>query len=240
MAEIKQAWWLAKFEVKEIAKRLWLILPFALVFGFFFTVAIEEEISFLYDIFFIICFWCMTYWMRPKEIQFQKVDEGVYASPYFLMLNQLAVKREALIVSRFLIYFIFAIPFNIIVLTIMLVFSDFYRTELQGVSSAAFFVIWLSFGIIGGALFPASDVGDTTTKNKWFYAIYTILFFGILLGAILGVHFWAGKGVVLLSIEAAQKWPAIAIISSVILSVISIVYGKKYAEKQIRRMNYLK
>jgi hypothetical protein len=240
LAEIKQAWWLAKFEVKETAKRLWLILPFALIFGFFFTEAVGDEFSFLYDIFFILTFWCMTYWMRPKEIQFQKVDEGVYASPYFLMLNQLAVKREALIISRFLVYYIFAIPFNIIVLSIMLLFSDFYKAELQGISTAAFFIIWLSFGIIGGSLFPASDVGDTTTKNKWFYAIYTILFFGILLGVILGIHFWAGKSIVFLSVEAAQKWPVASILISVILSILTIISGKKYAEKQIRKMNYLK
>ena len=141
MSTWKQALWLAKFEMRASVKPYFLLLGYAILFGTFFSMTNSLYNNLLVDSFFFLVFWIMAILTRPKEFQLQKITEGVWASPFVLMLNQLPIPQNVLIISRFLIFFSFSIPFHLFILTFMYIFSGELRAIMPGASYIVFSII---------------------------------------------------------------------------------------------------
>lgn len=241
MTDFQQARMLAKLQMKKSFWAFFVFFPVSIAIAWLFSQALSTtDIPVLYDIFFLVTFWCMTVWLYPKEFQLQKVEEGFWASPIFIMLNQLAVKKRALIWSRMICYFLIAIPFNILVLVFLYSFSAEMRGLLPIGNYLAFSMIWLSFGIWAGILFPIADVGEKVPKNTFVHGLYCILFFGCIVALLSGLHALSGGGFVTFTIKAAADWPIISIALSIAAAAASFPYGQRYMDKQIRKTDYLK
>ncbi|MDQ0273221.1 hypothetical protein [Cytobacillus purgationiresistens] len=241
MNEMKEAWRLATFEIKASLK--WTILQFlfALLFGWFFSMTLPDgKDHLMFDLFLVLMFWAGSSWLRPKVFQLQKLDEGVHASTYFLMLNQLPVKRNTLINSRLLVHYTFSIPFNLLMLISLFILSTEVPTIMPDSSFLVFSVIWLSFGIVAGSMFPTADIGEKLKGGKVAIVLSVILFYGAAGAVLVLVNLFTSRSIAGWSIYAAVNWPIASIIISIAAVILSIWYTKRYMSRKIPTIDYLK
>ncbi|MBS4192526.1 hypothetical protein KHA94_20495 [Bacillus sp. FJAT-49705] len=241
MSEWKQACWLAMFEVKSSLKGIITLAAMALGLPLFFTELISfsvlEDAPIVYDFFFVFIFWTVAASLRPKEIQLKKMSGDSWVSPYFIMLNQLPIKKNVLVMSRFISYFSISIPFHALFLTIYYALSPELREVMPNASYIVFSIIWICFGIMSGSIFPASDVGEKL--STWKIVVFNIFFFGAIIAIFLGFYFVYGQGIVAGTIHAANEWPLLSIAVSILIAVMGFLYSKGYIYKKIDKVDYL-
>jgi len=240
MNTMKQALWLAKFEMKASVKPYFLLFGFAILYGIFFSLISSTYNTLLFDFFFLFVFWYMAVSTRPKEFQLQKISEGVWASPFVLMLNQLPIPKNVLFISRFIVYFIFSLPFHIFILTFTYIFSAELRETIPATSYIVFSIIWICFGIAFGSMFPASDVGDKVPTKKWIFAALGVLFYGVVTGIVITVNMYSGRGIVSWSMYAAREFPFMSLLFSCLAAISAVIYYMRAMRKKIAQIDYLK
>ncbi len=190
------------------------------------------------DVFFLIAFGFSPVWMKPKEFQYQKIDERTWGSPLFITLSQLPIKKEVLAGSRFIVYFTYAIPFQILLLISLYVFSSDIRVTMSPAAYFIFSVIWMAYGICVGGAFPAVDAGDHITLQK--SIVQAILLFFALMIMLVIFHIAFGFGLVAWTIILAKEWPLVSTVVSIITAIIGYRYYVNYAYKKMAKIDYLK
>ncbi|UJL46180.1 hypothetical protein KFZ58_17775 [Virgibacillus sp. NKC19-16] len=240
MQDWKQAYWLATFEWKaSIRAFIWTFLFFAVIAVFFlpsFSTYLENDFA-GFDLLFITLFALFPAWLRIKEFQYQKISGEIWASPALIMLAQLPVSKNVLIKSRFIVYAAYSIPYNLLMLIALYIVNPQFQTMISPMSHIAFAIIWLAIGIYAGFVMPASDAGDiVNTKIMTFHGI--ILIIGGLL-FITFIHLLFGNGPVYLTIIAAQDWPLLSSIISILFAFLGVHYWQRYMKKQIDKIDYL-
>ncbi len=235
----QQAFRLSKFELIHSKKSILFLLFLLAPYSFFLTMSIGsylEEHFMLYDIFFLLTFGVAAIWAKPKEYQYQKLSDNMWAQPFTVFLNQLPIPREIVVRSRFIIYFIYSLPFHLAVLVIMYSFAPELRQTLPPLEFIAFSLIWLSFGICYGSVYPASDSGDKVTNVKMaFYAVVLLGSFSLILFA---VPYLSSYGLVGLTIVLASKWPIVSSLISVIAAGASVEFWMRYMKKHMNKLDY--
>ncbi|KOP79590.1 hypothetical protein ACFFHH_02240 [Cytobacillus solani] len=241
MSEWKQARWLAMFEVKASLKGIITLIALSFGLAIFFTevfsITIMEDVPIVFDVFFLFTFWVLAASFRPKEHQLKRMGGDIWVSPYFIMLNQLPVKKNVLVLSRFISYFTISIPFHILVLILIYTLSSEYRAYMPVGSYLVFSIIWLSFGVLCGSMFPASDVGEKISTLK--AIVYSVLFYGGILAVLIVIYYVFNKGIVEMTMYAAKEWPLPSILISILLAAIGLLYYKGYVYKRIDKVDYL-
>jgi hypothetical protein len=241
MSEWKQAGWLAMFEVKASLKGIITLVALSFGLALFFTevfsITLINDAPIVFDVFFLFTFWVLAASFRPKEHQIKRMGGDIWVSPYFTMLNQLPIKKNVLVLSRFISYFTVSIPFHILVLILIYALSAEYRAFMPVGSYLVFSIIWLSFGIVCGSMFPASDVGEKMSTFK--AVVFNVLFFGGILAVLIVVYYLFNKGIVEMTIYAAKEWPFPSILISILLAAIGLFYYKGYVYKRIDKVDYL-
>lgn len=236
----KEALWLAKFELKKSLKSFFMFIVALLFLSIFFTTTMPEYLEkglVGLDLFFLIAFGTVAGWVKQKEFQLQKMSGDLWASPFFITLNQLPITRDVLAKSRFIIYFIYSIPFNLLLLILLYVLSPELRMVMPIYSYIAFSFIWMSYGIYFGLAFPAADAGDQMGLIK--QIIYTILFFFGIIAVLVIFQLLYGDGLVSWTMMVARKWPISSMIVSIVATIIGIRYWKSYIFKKMREVDYL-
>lgn len=241
MNDWKEAIWLAVFELKSSIKGLLTLLIFLFVILLFFITAFPNylEANFVgFDIFFLLTFSTAAIWAKPKEFQYQKIAEDIWANPFFVMLNQLPVKKSILMKSRFIIHFVYSIPFHIVLLVSLYFLTPIIKYEIGLNQYFVFSIIWICFGIAAGTIYPASDAGDKITNfgmviYSFFLFIAFIIFFTLF-------QLFVGDGIVSWTLMVADKWPLLSIFISVIMAIASLYCWNNYLSKKIKKMDYLK
>src|SRR5690606_16403882 len=104
-------------------------------------------------------------------------------------------------------------------------------------SYMVFSLIWLSYGMTIGSVFPAVDAGDYITMLR--SVLTTIpLFFGIVVALVL-IQVWTGKGIVIWTIIAANELPFLSSLVSILVAGGSTMYWQRNMKNRIRKVNYL-
>ncbi|WP_404406948.1 hypothetical protein [Jeotgalibacillus malaysiensis] len=109
MNTFRQALRLTRIELSVSKKHSLTLLFMAGVYTFFFYLSMPpylEEHFFILDVLLMIYLCTISFAIKPKNFQYQKIDDNLFGSPYFSMLNQLPIKRSVLITSRFILPFI--------------------------------------------------------------------------------------------------------------------------------------
>lgn len=237
----KKAFSLASFELKASWKSIFtFILSLVIITTLFAPMFSElgQKLKFFHDLLFLIIFTMLPSWIRTKEFQFQKIGEETWGTPYFIFLHQMAIPKEILLKSRFINYFILAIPLHVLLFVLLFIFSE-ARNVFSFGEYIVFSVIWICFGIYAGALFPTSDTGDNISNFK--LTIYTILLILGIGGLFFFVYFiFGGHGIVYWSMEAAKQWPLIASILSILLAIAGVKYWLHYAARNMQNIDYFK
>lgn len=240
MQDWKQAYWLAKFEWKASIKGFILLFLFFAVVALFFLVSFSAYLDndFVgFDVLFIILFALAPAWLRLKEFQIQKISGELWASPSLIMLAQLPVSNNVLTKSRFIVYFAFSFPYQLLMLIVLYAVNPEFQVMMSPISHIAFAIIWLSVGIYVGFIMPASDVGDKVSTK-----IMTVFSIALIAGGI-GIatlfHFIFDYGIVYWTIILAQNWPLLSSIVSIFLAFLGFHYWQRYMKKTMDKRDYL-
>lgn len=240
MKSWKEALWIAKFELKESK----LSFLFLLLFFPFITLGLITmfesylDINFVgIDFFFILSFTFFAIWTKPKYFQVQQLSDELVASPAMLMLQQLPVRKDIIVKSRFIIYFVYSVPPQILLLIALYFFTPSLH-GMMGISSyLSFAIIWLSFGVYVGGIVPASDAGDKASRLKG--AVYGVLMLIGLIAFFTLFILFSKHGIVHWTVIFAQKWPLLSSSLSIIIAFIGLNYWQKYMRKMMEKLDYL-
>lgn len=241
MGSWKQAFTLAWFELRKSKIGLWYLIVVLVASSILFEDMLPSylENNFVgMDVFFLIAMGVPPVWMKRKEFQYQKIDENTWGSPLFITLSQLPIKKEVLVGSRFIIYFTFAIPFQIFLLTSLYIFSSEIRASMPLGAYLVFSIIWLAYGVCLGGAFPAVDAGDKITLVK--STIQGIAFLVVLFIALTLFNLIYGDGLVTWTIMLANEWPILSILVSILVGVLATSYYVNYAYNKMKTIDYLK
>jgi len=236
----KEATRLALFEWKiEWFKRIFLqcLLTYGLLmFSFGMMDGVLEGGGIGLDYFYLAMFGLIYGWLVPRSFQYQKISAETYASPIFFMLHKLPIANNVLVRSRFIIFYLNAIPV-LILLFIGFTFIPEFQQVLSTSGVRAFTAIWMSYGLSVGALFPASDLGDRHVTNTKLVAITIGLIITITL-AILPSYIFYDDGVMNLSIDLANRWPLISIVIATFIAIISNKLWINYAMSKMKQVDF--
>jgi len=237
----KQAITLAKFELRHSKKALITLCLFLIPYTFFiiYSAPIYVETGyFLFDLFFLMIIGIAAMWAKPKEFQLNKMGNDSWGKSYFVMLHQLPIRKEILIKNLFVIYYAYAVPFHALFLVSIYIFSETMRTALTFPEYAAFSVIWMSFGIYWGAMYPLADLGEVIKSSNFKTSLHIILFLVMVVGGVVLLQLFTDYGVVYWSMVVAKKWPFLSSILSIIAAYVGTILALRQANKNIKRIDY--
>lgn len=236
----KQAFWLAKFELKESKLNFLLLLIILPLITLGFIASFESYLSLNFvgiDFYFILSFTFAAAWTKPKYFQVQQLNDELVASPSVFMLQQLPISKDLIIKSRLIIYFVYSFPPQILLLIFLYLFTPTIQEMMDLSLYSVFAVIWLSFGVYIGGIIPISDAGDRASPRK--VAVYGVL---MLVGAIAFFTFFhivSDYGIVHWTLIIAKKWPILSGVLSVILAYFGLIYWQSYMKKLMEKLDYL-
>lgn len=240
MEEWKQAWKLAKYEVKAHG----ILFYFLFVLSFMLLAIFASEVVgnylekgvFLVDIGMLLVPISVIMWMKAKPFQYQLLKNNFWGTPYFIMLYSLAIPKNVLIKSRFINYFIWSLPFHLLFFLFTYLFSVDIREFFTVGEYLVFTVVWISYGFFAGSLYPASDAGDYISNLK--LIIYGILMVVGLLLVVGGIRFSTGHGLVYWTMMAAKVAPIWTSLFAIVIAFIGVKYWLSYMGRQIEKTDY--
>src|SRR5690606_37779575 len=112
--------------------------------------------------------------VKPKELQVQKLNHHLWASPYLIFLQQQAIPRRILIGSWYIHYLLVPTLFYIVFLAALFLFSPHLQEIVTVGTYAVFSVMWLCLGMAVNAMFPASDAGDQIPPFKLYFLSFLV------------------------------------------------------------------
>lgn len=240
MKSWKEAFWLAKFELNESKLRFLLLLLFypLITLGLISNFESYLEInSVTIDFFFILLFTFAAIWAKPKHFQVQQVSDELVASPAIFLLQQLPITKELIVKSRFIIYFVYSIPPQILLLTLLYLLTPAVHGMIGIGPYLSFVIIWLSFGVYIGGIVPTSDAGDKASRVK--VAVYGVLMVIALIAFFTLFTLFSEHGIVHWTLIFAKKWPLLSGSLSIVLAFIGLNYWQRYMNKMIGKLDYL-
>lgn len=236
----RQALQLIRFEL-DVSKKHYLTLLFlAGIYTFFLSLSIPpylEEHVFILDVLLIIFLCTLSFAIKPKNFQYQKIDDHLYGSPYFSMLNQLPIKRSVLITSRFILPFISIIAGITLLLVGTYILSPELRSTVNPVELIALIVMWICISFCIGGLFPASDPGDEIKRFTFFWSYASIVLF--FAGLYLIFQVWLDTGLFKWTIYLASEFTLLSILGSILIACLVTWYWFRHANRQVQKIDYL-
>ncbi|QKS69874.1 hypothetical protein FLK61_24110 [Paenalkalicoccus suaedae] len=240
MATLRRAWWLSKMELKLSVKNYLTIILLAVIYTFFLRVTIADYLEssfFLVDVLLIFYLVTTPFSTKPKALQYQKVNDGLFATPYFSMLYQLPIKRAAIITSRFIVLYVAIIVSTTFLFTMTYLTSSVLRETIAIPQFLALMLIWICISMAIGGLFPASDPGDKIKRFTMFWSYMTIIIFFVALYIIFPL--WFDTGLLNWTIYLANEHTIISIFAFLTLAGLCTWQWFRVALKRLKTIDYL-
>ncbi|WP_113928428.1 hypothetical protein [Bacillus sp. P14.5] len=240
MDTIRKAFWLARLEMIVSKKHYLNLFLIAGIYTFFFQLTIPtylEENIFIFDVFLIIFLMSISFSTKPKGFQYQKMDDELYASPFVAMLNQLPIKRNVLVISRFILPYFAIFAGILIALAATYVFSPELQDVIDPLQLISLIVIWICISFSLGGIFPASEPGDQIKRFTIVWSFASIILFFAAMYLIFQV--WLDTGFFKWTIYLANDYPILSIIVSILTAFFVTWYWIRHALKQIQKIDYL-
>ncbi|MFB1082545.1 hypothetical protein [Jeotgalibacillus sp. JSM ZJ347] len=240
MNTLRQALWLAGIEFNVSKKHYLTILLMAGIYTFFFYLSMPsylEEHIYIFDVLLIIYIGTISFAIKPKNFQYQKMNDNLYGSPYFVMLNQLPIKRTVLIMSRFILPYTSITIGIVLALTGTYLFSSELQNAVNPLQLVAMIVMWICISFCIGGLFPASDPGDKIKRFTFFWSYASIVLF--FAGLYLIFQVWLDTGFFKWTIYLANEFTFLSIVISILIACLVTLYWFRHANRQITKIDYL-
>lgn len=240
MKSWKQAYWLTKFEMKQ-GKVRGLYLVGLLFISLFLLVPIIpdylNEDSLGLDFAFIFIFTIVTQWVRPSYSQAKKVSGSLWAAHILIFLNQLPIAKEVIIKYRFLSYIITSVPFQMVFLTALYVFTPVLQTTMTPVTYCIFSLLWLSFTFCLGTSTVEAEAGYDSVLT----ILLSLFIVGplVILPVIILFYQIFDQGIVRWTIYVSETYPVLTISVSLILAVAGVNFWMYRMKRRMKRVDYL-
>lgn len=236
VSEWKQAWNIVLLEMKlNKLGHLSMLLIGAIYLTFIMMMMNGKSSPIVVDAFLIFLIW-LPMVMRGKEYTGQKVENGLYASRFVMLLTQFPIAKEVIIKSRVLITLLFNVCLNAGFLTFIYFFVESIYSQLSGLSALIFIMFWLCFGYLIGAFMPASEIGAMYSLLK--LIVYSILLYGFIIVVLFVFHYFLRISLFDWSIYLAKEHTVITLFVLLILTIGTHFYGMYEAKKAIHRVDY--
>lgn|SRR5690625_1254652 len=112
-----------------------------------------------FDLMFIAYFFAFPYWMRSRQIIFQKMNDQLHASPFVLLLAQLPVNKMTVVRSRIIAYYLFSLPIMGTTFLTLYAFDFRLQNMFSFGSYVIFFIVWISLSALFGLALVAVEMG---------------------------------------------------------------------------------
>ncbi len=173
---------------------------------------------------------------RWKPFNFQKLNEDLFASSFFILLRQLPFSEASLIKSRLIIAVIYLVPLTLIFTGCMYVLNADLRELVPIFTLPSLFITWSALAISFGMIFVAGEPGFTL--KKWQLISYNVFIYGIGFSILILSQYVYEYGLVYLTIDLAVKYPLLTPIGAVIVTMIFARYWVYVMKKYMRKVNY--
>lgn len=210
------AWMEIRASLRSTAFLFLFFLAMGVIFAAAFEVYAEGDFP-LYDPVFLMILFLFPAWMKGKDFQMVRMGGDLWTVPAIIMLQQLAVTKETIIKSRFLIYLGYSFSFQLLLLAALPLVSAEFREMMTPLTYLAFLLIWLSLSAAIGLAMAASEAGGNYPRKSFIIAWVQIL--GALIVLYLVWRFLLHDGFLMLTIRLAQDWPIISSAAAIVLAV---------------------
>lgn len=237
----KQAFELAKYEVRKSGSAFLLIFFLAIAIGLFIALTATQTIynvkeNYFFDFILILLFVVPSIGI-PKSFRLTNVKSDLWVAPSVLKLLGLPIEKDVISKSRILVHFTYISFFNLLILpTLYFVIPGLSTT----VSVWEYIVISLAlyaFSLAIAMIPPAADSGDIVSKKK--ILIYTVsLIFTITLAYLVFTYF-SEYSLLHWIIYWAKNGPILTSIGALILLAAGPHFAHQYNLKQMKRTDYL-
>ncbi|MUK88713.1 hypothetical protein GMD78_09945 [Ornithinibacillus sp. L9] len=237
--DMKEAMRIASFELQAS----WAGFIYTIIFFAIYTLLIilltetANNIG-IYDLLFIVLFTFAPIWMKPKVLQDQVIRGDLWISPILHNQMQLPLPKEVIAKSRLIIYFVYSLPAQVLVLICMYLFSTELQNLLAPSNYIAFSITWLSFGIFFGSAIVTYDTGMYIVPNKKLAFILSGLLLVFIIFGIVIFPWIFSYGIVHFTAIAVQKWPIPIVIFSILIAYFGLHYWKYKMIKNMETIDY--
>ncbi|MFD2045302.1 hypothetical protein ACFSTA_16580 [Ornithinibacillus salinisoli] len=236
----KQAYSLAKFELKAFERiSIISILIYLLVMQFVVVKLLEwhlDSSQVRSEAIFLLIFLAAITFLKPKELQSQPINSNIMASPVLIMQKQLPINEDTMIKSRFIIHFLYTVPFQILILIGLYFLSSLHELLHVG-SFIAFIIFWLSLGVLFGNVLIKVEI-----RRKYSYIrdlLRGIILYFIATTAIIFIRNEFNYGLIDGSIYLTQRWPWLTTLVSVIIAFLCFNLWIRNMKKSLEKTDYM-
>ncbi|MEI3611216.1 hypothetical protein [Pseudogracilibacillus sp. SO30301A] len=238
MTEWKDAYWLAKVELKKSLVNLllgWIIFSVAT----FIVLILYNNMNSpdpYHDIIFLILVSSGPFWLRNKAFKYQQGSDKLWFSPTIPMQLQLPISKNILVKSRLITYTAYLGPF-LVVLFSLFYLLDSELSKMNLLSYIAFCFIWVAVTFAFGMITPAGDAGNYVTAISMIISSLFVIIVVVI--PFYYFHLVIGGGIVLWTATLAEKWPLLATFVSIVFIVIGWKFWPYYMKKKMKKLDYM-
>lgn len=184
-----------------------------------------------FDLIFIAYFFAFPYWMRSRQIVFQKLNEQLHASPFVLLLAQLPVNKMTVVRSRIITYYLFLLPIMTTTFLILFAFDFRLYNVFNFATYVVFLIVWISVSAWFGLALVAVEVG-----TKYYIGQSMV---GLLLIAIIFIfHHYVQTGLVAWTAYVAHAYPLQTFSAAVFIFLFGTYFWTRVMEKRFTEVDY--
>lgn len=242
MKSWKQAWSLARFELKQ-SKRVFLLLLVIIMIARFqietMTDSLLKKENFAGpDLIFILVFSAIWAYARRADFQQKKINDRLWTTHANYYLRQLPISKEVIAKRSFLTYLIYTLPNYIIMLVLIYTTIPTFKEMLSLQSFIPFSLIWLCIGLSFGFLPLMLDITAHLINNFLIFCLGIAFYILIIFGSALLIVF-TEKGLVFWTIHFAVQAPILSSIIAMIIATTSLYFTPKLLQKRLDSFEYM-
>jgi len=172
----------------------------------------------------------------PKVFKVQNLGNGLWASHFIILLNQLAVRKETIVKYRFIMYNIITLSFTSLFLISLYLLSPYMQQNVSVSTYIVFSFFWLCLTIYVGCIQTVYEAGSNLILN----IIVSFLFIGPLLFITVIYLFYIvySGGFVQWTLMASSRWPVVTSVCSLVLAIISFNFWMHRMKLKMKKIDY--
>ncbi|MEW4327361.1 hypothetical protein Q0N12_11860 [Rossellomorea marisflavi] len=240
MNTFKESIWLARYDFRHVVKQIAALIFVAGIYGYFFADLMEgylEKTKPVFDLFFFLYLFFMPSWSRSKESQVQQIEGDLYAAPTFMLFNQLPIRKNVVIISRFFCLFVPVIIGTVLVLVVTYIASDVLREVLSVGGLVVLTLFWTGIALASCSAFATMEAGERISKLRMVTSfIWLILIAGALFILMKDV---LKSGILKWSIFFTADHPLVMLLLALLIPIGASWWAYRRAYKQMNKMDYM-
>ncbi len=167
----------------------------------------------------------------------QDLKDGLFASPFYILMSQLPISGKTVRVSRFLIFLIYNVSFNSFLISGIYILSAELRELIPLSHFPALLISFLALGIAIGGIIPAGEPGYRY-RNKLHPYLFSGIFNGLGIAFIIGAQFVLPQGIIGWLVQLISAYPIITASVLILAAIFASLLWMKEMKRYIQMADY--